>query len=122
MQTPEEYEVSQRIGRLILGLKRTRGMTREDVCKRLGIGSRTLDNYLNGVSSFKLGTLLKFADLCKVKLADILDDTEALKRLYPENIKDKGNIFLLFMSSIVSVLVFEVIFIALLILVIFLCA
>ncbi|MCG9760849.1 helix-turn-helix domain-containing protein [Pseudoalteromonas sp. Isolate6] len=119
MQTPEEYEVSQRIGRLILGLKRTRGMTREDVCKRLGIGSRTLDNYLNGVSSFKLGTLLKFADLCKVKLADILDDTEALKRLYPENIKDKGNIFLLFMSSIVSVLVFEVIFIALLILLFF---
>ncbi|PHI34685.1 transcriptional regulator [Pseudoalteromonas sp. GCY] len=119
MQTPEEYEVSQRIGRLILGLKRTRGMTREDVCKRLGIGSRTLDNYLNGVSSFKLGTLLKFADLCKVKLADILDDTEALKRLYPENIKDKGNIFLLFMSSIVSVLVFEVIFIGLLILLFF---
>ncbi|ASD69660.1 helix-turn-helix domain-containing protein [Pseudoalteromonas piscicida] len=119
MQTPEEYEVSQRIGRLILGLKRIRGMTREDVCKRLGIGSRTLDNYLNGVSSFKLGTLLKFADLCKVKLADILDDTEALKRLYPENIKDKGNIFLLFTGYFVGVMVLEFTLFAFLILLLF---
>ncbi|RRS09334.1 XRE family transcriptional regulator [Pseudoalteromonas sp. J010] len=107
MQTPEEYEVSQRIGRLIAGLKDTRGMTRESICKRLEISTRTLDNYLSGVSSFKLGTLLKLADLCKVKLADILDDTDALSRLYSKNMKDKGGIFTILLGSLAGVMVFE---------------
>ncbi|MEZ7207925.1 helix-turn-helix domain-containing protein [Pseudoalteromonas sp. DY56-GL79] len=107
MQTPEEYEVSQRIGQLIIGLKHKRGMSREDICRHLGIGMRTLDNYLNGVSSFKLGTLMKFADLCRVKLADILDDTEALSRLYPDNIKDKGSILTLILGSAFGVIIFE---------------
>ncbi|KJY85678.1 XRE family transcriptional regulator [Pseudoalteromonas piscicida] len=107
MQTPEEYEVSQRIGLLIKGLKHKRGMSREDICRHLGIGMRTLDNYLNGVSSFKLGTLMKFADLCRVKLADILDDTEALSRLYPDNMKDKGSILTLILGSAFGVIIFE---------------
>ncbi|QZO15030.1 helix-turn-helix domain-containing protein [Pseudoalteromonas piscicida] len=107
MQTPEEYEVSQRIGQLIKGLKHKRGMSREDICRHLGIGMRTLDNYLNGVSSFKLGTLMKFADLCRVKLADILDDTEALSRLYPDNMKDKGSILTLILGSAFGVVIFE---------------
>ncbi|TMN37255.1 helix-turn-helix transcriptional regulator [Pseudoalteromonas sp. S2755] len=116
MQTPEEYEVSQRIGLLIKGLKHKRGMSREDICRHLGIGMRTLDNYLNGVSSFKLGTLMKFADLCRVKLADILDDTEALSRLYPDNMKDKGSILTLLLGSLASVMLFESVFLVLLIL------
>ncbi|QUI61541.1 helix-turn-helix domain-containing protein [Pseudoalteromonas sp. A22] len=107
MQTPEEYEVSQRIGILIKGLKHKRGMSREDICRHLGIGMRTLDNYLNGVSSFKLGTLMKFADLCRVKLADILDDTEALSRLYPDNMKDKGSILTLLFGSLATAMLFE---------------
>ncbi|PHI34689.1 transcriptional regulator [Pseudoalteromonas sp. GCY] len=107
MQTPEEYEVSQRIGLLIKGLKYKRGMSREDICRHLGIGMRTLDNYLNGVSSFKLGTLMKFADLCRVKLADILDDTEALSRLYPDNMKNKGSILTLILGSAFGVIIFE---------------
>ncbi|MCG9770776.1 helix-turn-helix domain-containing protein [Pseudoalteromonas piscicida] len=107
MQTPEEYEVSQRIGLLIKGLKHKRGMSREDICRHLGIGMRTLDNYLNGVSSFKLGTLMKFADLCRVKLADILDDTEALSRLYPDNMKDKGSILTLLFGSLATAMLFE---------------
>ncbi|WP_425606910.1 helix-turn-helix domain-containing protein [Pseudoalteromonas piscicida] len=118
MQTPEEYEVSQRIGLLIKGLKHKRGMSREDICRHLGIGMRTLDNYLNGVSSFKLGTLMKFADLCRVKLADILDDTEALSRLYPDNMKDKGSILTLILGSIAGYfLIFEsIVFLLLLLL------
>ncbi|MCX2767737.1 helix-turn-helix domain-containing protein [Pseudoalteromonas sp. B530] len=107
MQTPEEYEVSQRIGLLIKGLKHQRGMSREDICRHLGIGMRTLDNYLNGVSSFKLGTLMRFADLCRVKLADILDDTEALSRLYPDNMKNKGSILTLILGSAFGVIIFE---------------
>ncbi len=91
MQTPEEYEVSQRIGRLIRGLKRKKGMTREEVSRRLGVGDRTLDNYLNGSSSFKLGTLLRFAEICKVKLSDILEDTDKLSGLYGEKSEEKNN-------------------------------
>ncbi|MEZ7207924.1 helix-turn-helix domain-containing protein [Pseudoalteromonas sp. DY56-GL79] len=121
MQTPEEYEVSQRIGLLIKGLKHKRGMSREDICRHLGIGMRTLDNYLNGVSSFKLGTLMKFADLCRVKLADILDDTEALSRLYPDNMKDKGSILALLMTTVVSATVFEPITCILLFVLVYLC-
>ncbi|MCG7555289.1 helix-turn-helix transcriptional regulator [Pseudoalteromonas sp. Of11M-6] len=115
MQTPEEYEVSQRIGLLIKGLKHKRGMSREDICRHLGIGMRTLDNYLNGVSSFKLGTLMKFADLCRVKLADILDDTEALSRLYPDNMKDKGSILTLLFGLGTTAMLFESVFLLLLI-------
>ncbi|MEQ3528316.1 helix-turn-helix transcriptional regulator [Pseudoalteromonas sp. XMcav11-Q] len=122
MQTPEEYEVSQRIGLLIKGLKHKRGMSREDICRHLGIGMRTLDNYLNGVSSFKLGTLMKFADLCRVKLADILDDTEALSRLYPDNMKDKGSILTLILGSIAGYfLIFESIVFLLLLFLFFCC-
>lgn len=91
MQTPEEYEVSQRIGRLIQGLKRKKGWTREEVSRRMGVGNRTLDNYLNGSSSFKLGTLLRFAEICKVKLSDILEDTDKLSSLYGEKNEEKNN-------------------------------
>ncbi|GEK11765.1 hypothetical protein PPEP_b1145 [Pseudoalteromonas peptidolytica F12-50-A1] len=91
MQTPEEYEVSQRIGRLIQGLKRKKGWTREEVSRRMGVGNRTLDNYLNGSSSFKLGTLLRFAEICKVKLSDILEDTDKLSGLYGEKNEEENN-------------------------------
>lgn len=91
MQTPEEYEISQRLSQLIQGLKRTKGMTKEEVSRRLGVCNKTLENYLNGVSSFKLGTLIRFAELCKVKLSDILDDTEKLSSLYGNKSEDKKN-------------------------------
>ncbi|RRS09331.1 XRE family transcriptional regulator [Pseudoalteromonas sp. J010] len=107
MQTPEEYEVSQRVGLLIQGLKHRRGMSKERICRHLDISTRTLDNYLSGASSFKLGTLLKFADLCRVRLADILDDTEELLKLNPDSFKDKGNILALLMSYVVSAVIFE---------------
>ncbi|USD30286.1 helix-turn-helix transcriptional regulator [Pseudoalteromonas sp. SCSIO 43201] len=107
MQTPEEYEVSQRVGQLIQGLKHRRGMSKETICRHLDISTRTLDNYLSGASSFKLGTLLKFADLCRVRLADILDDTETLSRLYPNNLKDKSTLVTLIMTTALSSLVFE---------------
>lgn len=87
MQTPEEYEVTTRVAALMKTLKKQRGYTKKDVSDRLGIGLTTLDDYLNGVSSFRLGTLLKFAQLCRVKLSDILEDSENLARLY-ENRKD----------------------------------
>ncbi|USD30287.1 helix-turn-helix transcriptional regulator [Pseudoalteromonas sp. SCSIO 43201] len=107
MQTPEEYEVSQRVGQLIQGLKHRRGMSKETICQHLGISTRTLDNYLSGVSSFKLGTLLKFADLCRIRLADILDETEALSRLHPHKLKDKFSILIVCFSSIWSLFFFE---------------
>ncbi len=91
MQTPEEYEVSQRIGELIRGLKRRKGITKKEVSRRLGVGVTTLDDYLSGVSSFKLGTLLRFADICKVKLSDILDDTEKLSNLYENKSEEINN-------------------------------
>lgn len=91
MQTPEEYEVSQRIGELIRGLKRRKGITKKEVSRRLGVGTTTLDDYLSGVSSFKLGTLLRFADICKVKLSDILDDTEKLSNLYENKSEEINN-------------------------------
>lgn len=119
MQTPEEYEVSQRVGQLIQGLKHRRGMSKETICRHLDISTRTLDNYLSGASSFKLGTLLKFADLCRVRLADILDDTETLSRLYPNNLRDRGGILLLLAGSITGALVFEPVTCALLFLILF---
>ncbi|WP_419146726.1 hypothetical protein [Pseudoalteromonas 'SMAR'] len=45
MQSPEEYQVSQRIRLLIKGLKRKRGMTKKEVCRHLEIGETTLDDY-----------------------------------------------------------------------------
>lgn len=86
MQTPEEYEVTTRVAALMKTLKKQRGYTKKDISDRLGIGLTTLDDYLNGVSSFRLGTLLKFAQLCRVKLSDILEDSENLARLYEKKV------------------------------------
>ncbi|MFC3034414.1 helix-turn-helix domain-containing protein [Pseudoalteromonas fenneropenaei] len=88
MQTPEEYEITERVAALIKSLKKQRGYTKRDISEKLGIGLTTLDDYLNGVSSFKLGTLLKFAQLCKVELGDILDNTEKVRKLYVDSKKD----------------------------------
>lgn len=87
MQTPEEYEVTTRVAALMKTLKKQRGYTKKDVSDRLGIGLTTLDDYLNGVSSFRLGTLLKFAQLCRVRLSDILEDSEKLAKLYEREAK-----------------------------------
>lgn len=86
MQTPEEYEVTTRVASLMKTLKKQRGYTKKDVSDRLGIGLTTLDDYLNGVSSFRLGTLLKFAQLCRVRLSDILEDSENLAKLYENKV------------------------------------
>ncbi|QTH72717.1 helix-turn-helix domain-containing protein [Pseudoalteromonas xiamenensis] len=85
MQTPEEYEVTERVATLMKSLKKQRGYTKKDISRLLGVGLTTLDDYLNGVSSFRLGTLLKFAQLCKVNLSDILEDSERLTKLYGRN-------------------------------------
>ena len=82
MQTPEEYEVTTRVKALIRGLKSGRGYTKKDISNKLGIGLTTLDDYLNGTSSFRLGTLLKFAQICRVSLSDILENSEELTKLY----------------------------------------
>lgn len=86
MQTPEEYEVTERVATLMKSLKKQRGYTKKDISRLLGVGLTTLDDYLNGVSSFRLGTLLKFAQLCKVSLSDILEDSENLAKLYEKKV------------------------------------
>ncbi|WMN61363.1 helix-turn-helix transcriptional regulator [Pseudoalteromonas xiamenensis] len=86
MQTPEEYEVTERVATLMKSLKKQRGYTKKDISRLLGVGLTTLDDYLNGVSSFRLGTLLKFAQLCKVSLSDILEDSENLTKLYEKKV------------------------------------
>ncbi|QTH72720.1 helix-turn-helix domain-containing protein [Pseudoalteromonas xiamenensis] len=91
MQTPEEYEITLRVNALVKGLKKRRGYTKKDISQKLGIGLTTFNDYLNGVSSFKLGTLIKFASLCKLTLPDILDDTLEAKKLYSEDLADRAN-------------------------------
>jgi len=90
MQTPEEYEITERVNALVKGLKKRRGYTKKDISQKLGIGLTTFNDYLNGVSSFKLGTLIKFASLCKLTLPDILDDTLEAKKLYLEDLADEA--------------------------------
>ncbi|WMN61366.1 helix-turn-helix transcriptional regulator [Pseudoalteromonas xiamenensis] len=91
MQTPEEYEITLRVNALVKGLKKRRGYTKKDISQKLGIGLTTFNDYLNGVSSFKLGTLIQFAALCKLTLPDILDDTLEAKKLYSEDLADRAN-------------------------------
>ncbi|WMN61367.1 helix-turn-helix transcriptional regulator [Pseudoalteromonas xiamenensis] len=91
MQTPEEYEITLRVNALVKGLKKRRGYTKKDISQKLGIGLTTFNDYLNGVSSFKLGTLIQFAALCKLTLPDILEDTLEAKKLYSEELADKAN-------------------------------
>lgn len=111
MQTPEEYEVTLRVNALVKGLKQRRGYTKKDISQHLGIGLTTFNDYLNGVSSFKLGTLIRFAKLCKLSVADILDDTLEAQKLYADMVKDKANQsknaldflgFMLFLPAMVS--------------------
>ncbi|MFC3032758.1 helix-turn-helix domain-containing protein [Pseudoalteromonas fenneropenaei] len=82
MQTPEEYEVTLRINAILKELKKRRGFTKKVVSEKLGIGLTTLDDYMNGVSSFRLGTLLRLAELAKLSLSDILDSTDAFTEHY----------------------------------------
>ncbi|WP_462152233.1 helix-turn-helix domain-containing protein [Pseudoalteromonas xiamenensis] len=92
MQTPEEYEVTERVATLMKSLKKQRGYTKKDISRLLGVGLTTLDDYLNGVSSFRLGTLLKFAQLCKVSLSDILEDSDKLAKIYENKVyKSEAN-------------------------------
>lgn len=87
MQTPEEYEVTERIRSILNMLKKRRGMTKKTVSEKLGIGLTTLDDYLNGVSSFRLGTLIKLADIARLRLSDILDGTEAFTQQYDKEVQ-----------------------------------
>lgn len=89
MQTPEEYEVTERIRSILNMLKKRRGMTKKAVSEKLGIGLTTLDDYLNGVSSFRLGTLIKLADIARIRLSDILDGTEAFTQQYDKEVNAK---------------------------------
>ncbi|CCQ12653.1 hypothetical protein PALB_35930 [Pseudoalteromonas luteoviolacea B = ATCC 29581] len=88
MQTPEEYEITERIRELLKELKQKRGYTKKTISQKLGIGLTTLDDYLNGVSSFRLGVLLKLSELCKVKLGDILDVTVKVTTEFDEAVKN----------------------------------
>ncbi|MFC3034216.1 helix-turn-helix domain-containing protein [Pseudoalteromonas fenneropenaei] len=72
MQTPEEYEITERVATLFKQLKKQKGYTKKVISEKLGIGLTTLDDYLNGVSSFKVGTLLKVAQLCRVNIGDLM--------------------------------------------------
>lgn len=85
MQTPEEYEVTKRVSELIKLHKKRHGLTKRKFSEKLGIGLTTLDDYLNGTSSFRLGTLMNLASICKVKLSDLLDGTEAFCKLVNED-------------------------------------
>lgn len=91
MQTPEEYEVTERIRSILNMLKKRRGMTKKTVSEKLGIGLTTLDDYLNGVSSFRLGTLIKLADIARIRLSDILDGTEAFTQQYDKEVQLKNS-------------------------------
>ncbi|WP_462169906.1 helix-turn-helix domain-containing protein [Pseudoalteromonas xiamenensis] len=76
MQSPEEYEVTLRIHTIIKELKAKRGYTKKKISELLGIGLTTLDDHLNGTSSFRLGTLIKFAQISRTRLGDILEGTK----------------------------------------------
>jgi len=125
MQTPEEYEITLRVNALVKGLKKRRGYTKKDISQKLGIGLTTFNDYLNGVSSFKLGTLIKFASLCKLTLPDILDDTLEAKKLYSEDLADRANTgkntldflaFIIFIPTAISGFAIQWVFLLLLIL------
>ncbi|MFC3032730.1 helix-turn-helix domain-containing protein [Pseudoalteromonas fenneropenaei] len=89
MQTPEEYEVTKRVIELLKLHKKRHGITKRKFSEKLGIGLTTLDDYLNGTSSFRLGTLMKLSWICKVKLSDLLEGTEAFCQLVNEDTKNE---------------------------------
>ncbi|TMN37140.1 helix-turn-helix transcriptional regulator [Pseudoalteromonas sp. S2755] len=82
MQTPEEYEVTLRIRELLKELKKRRGYTKKTISQKLGIGLTTLDDYLNGTSSFRLGTLIKLSEICRIQLSDILEGAGHIAKTY----------------------------------------
>lgn len=89
MQTPEEYEVTKRVLELLKLHKKRHGITKRKFSEKLGIGLTTLDDYLNGTSSFRLGTLMKLSSILKVKLSDLLEGTEAFCQLVNEDQKSE---------------------------------
>ncbi|QTH72718.1 helix-turn-helix domain-containing protein [Pseudoalteromonas xiamenensis] len=128
MQSPEEYEITERVNALVKGLKKRRGYTKKDISQKLGIGLTTFNDYLNGVSSFKLGTLIKFAALCKLTLPDILDDTQEAKKLYSEDLADRANagkntldflVFVILIPTVLGAFTIQWVFLAILILLLF---
>ncbi|MFC0118675.1 helix-turn-helix domain-containing protein [Pseudoalteromonas xiamenensis] len=80
MQIPEEIEVTQRVREIIDELKARRGYTKKRVCDLLGIGQSTLDDYLNGKSSFKLDTLIKLSQISRLSLSEIVEGTRDYDR------------------------------------------
>ena len=91
MQTPEEYEVTLRIQELLKELKKRKGYTKKVISQKLGIGLTTLDDYLNGTSSFRLGTLIKLSELCRIRLSDILEGAGHMTRTFEEEAQREGN-------------------------------
>ncbi|RRS09468.1 XRE family transcriptional regulator [Pseudoalteromonas sp. J010] len=87
MQTPEEYEVTLRIRELLKELKKRKGYTKKTVSQKLGIGLTTLDDYLNGTSSFRLGTLIKLSEICRIQLSDILEGAGHIAKSYEQGTK-----------------------------------
>ncbi|MEJ6475303.1 helix-turn-helix transcriptional regulator [Pseudoalteromonas piscicida] len=87
MQTPEEYEVTLRIRELLKELKKRKGYTKKTISQKLGIGLTTLDDYLNGTSSFRLGTLIKLSEICRIQLSDILDGAGHIAKTYEQGSK-----------------------------------
>ncbi|WP_462169908.1 helix-turn-helix domain-containing protein [Pseudoalteromonas xiamenensis] len=80
MQTSDELEVTQRVREIIDELKARRGYTKKRVCDLLGIGQSTLDDYLNGKSSFKLDTLIKLSQISRLSLSEIVEGTRDYDR------------------------------------------
>ncbi|MFC0118674.1 helix-turn-helix domain-containing protein [Pseudoalteromonas xiamenensis] len=80
MQTSDELEVTQRVREIIDELKARRGYTKKRVCDLLGIGQSTLDDYLNGKSSFKLDTLIKLSQISRLSLSEIVEGTKDYDR------------------------------------------
>ena len=91
MQTPEEYEVTLRIQELLKELKKRKGYTKKVISQKLGIGLTTLDDYLNGTSSFRLGTLIKLSELCRIRLSDILEGAGHVTRSFEKEAQHADN-------------------------------
>ncbi|QZO12221.1 helix-turn-helix domain-containing protein [Pseudoalteromonas piscicida] len=88
MQTPEEYEVTLRIRELLKELKKRKGYTKKTISQKLGIGLTTLDDYLNGTSSFRLGTLIKLSEICRIQLSDILEGAGHIAKTYQNEVSN----------------------------------
>lgn len=60
------------IGMILRNIRKIRGLTQEDVGRKLNLADNTISNYETGYSSPNFDTIKKFADVCdfEIKLID----------------------------------------------------